>query len=64
MTEVILDETSNDIPCTDTKEYGWIPDKICEVDVGITCETVYGTPIDCNATPLSETSGDCTVYVK
>ena len=64
MTEVILDETSNVIPCTDTSEYEWKPEKICEVDVGITCETVYGTPIECNDTPLAKTSDDFTLYLK
>ena len=29
----------------------------------ITCKTVYGTPIDCNDTPRSETSDDCTADV-
>ena len=46
MTEVILDEPSNSIPCKDTSYYEWIPDNICEVDVVITCETVDGIPID------------------
>ena len=46
MNEVILDEPSNDIPCADISEDEGKPDKICEVDVGITCETVYGTPIE------------------
>ena len=63
MAEVILDEPSNGIPCIDTAEYEWKPYKICEVDVVITCETADGTPIDCNATPLDETSGDRTVDV-
>ena len=45
-TEVILDEPSNGIPRTKRAEYEWKPDKICEVDVGITCETSDGTPID------------------
>ena len=54
MTEVILDEPSNIIPCKDTSYYECIPDKICEVDVVITCEKVYGIPIDCNATPIIE----------
>ena len=63
MTEVILDEPSNGIPCIDTAEYEWKPEKTCEVDVGITCETVDGTPINWNDTPLSKTSDDCTVDV-
>ena len=45
MTEVILNESSNGIVCTDTSEYEWKPDNICEVDVGITCETIDGTPL-------------------
>ena len=45
-TSVILDEPSNGNPCTDTAEYEWKKYKICEVDVGITCETSDGTPID------------------
>ena len=64
MTEVILDEPSNGIPCTHTADYEWKPDKICEVDVGITCETVYVTPIDLSSNPISEMTGDFTVDVK
>ena len=63
-TEVIMDELSNGIPCTDTGEYDWKPDKICEVDVGITCETVDGSSIDCNAIPPAESTDDCSVDVK
>ena len=63
-TEVILEEPSNGIPCTDTAEYEWKPDNICEVDVGITCEKVDGTPIGCNGIPPSKTTDDCTVGVK
>ena len=44
-TEVILDEPSNGIPCTDKEKYEWKLDKIFEVDVGISCETAYGTSI-------------------
>ena len=51
--EMILYEPSNSITCTDTEEYRWKLDNICEVDVVFTCETVYGTPIDFNAIPLS-----------
>ena len=32
--------------------------------MGITCETAYGTPIDCNAPPPVETTDNCTVNVK
>ena len=62
-TEVIMYEPSNCIPCTDTAEYERKPEKICEVDVVITCETVNGTPIDCNYIPLSKTNDGCTVDV-
>ena len=31
--------------------------------MGITCETVYGNSINCNATPLDKTSNYCTVDV-
>ena len=63
-TEVIWDEPSNGIPCTDTSEYEWKPDKICEVDVGITCETVDGNPTDFNVIPLDKMTYDYTVDVK
>ena len=63
-TEVIFDEHSNGIPCTDTSEYEWKTDKMREVDVGITCEKAYGTLIDFNAIPPSETTDDCIVSVK
>ena len=29
--------------------------------MGITFETVYGTPFDCNSNPIAETSDDCKV---
>ena len=32
--------------------------------MGINCETLDGTTIDCNAIPLSKTTDDCTVDVK
>ena len=63
-TEVILDEPSNVIPCTDTSVYEWKADKICEIDVVINDETVDGTPIDCNAIPIYKTTDDFTLNVK
>ena len=42
---MILDELSNGTPCTYTAEYEQKPDKICEVYVEITCETLDGHPI-------------------
>ena len=36
-TQLIIDGTSNVITCIDTAKYYWKPDKICELDVGITC---------------------------
>ena len=62
--EVILDKPSNSIPCTDTSEYEWNPDKICELDLVINCETVDGTPIDWNAISISKTTDYYTVDVK
>ena len=56
-----MDEPSNGIHFIDTVKYEWKPDKICEVDVIITCETADGTPIDCNIIPPYETTDDCTV---
>ena len=62
--DVILNEPSNRITCTETAEYECKLENICEVYLGINFETVYGTPIDYNNTPFSVTTDDHAVYVK
>ena len=34
---IIMYQPLNSISCIDTDKYEWKPDKICELDVGITC---------------------------